>query len=318
MNFRPSACAQSSSERCSITPPGAEPALLTMMSTRPSAWCALATKFFASRSLVRSAGMATILRFVSRAIAAAASSSGPGRRAQIATATPSRARPSAMPRPMPSLPPVTSAVLPSSPRSIAHLPAGKIHLCTNDARRVSHARQAPASARLPPHRLRRLAERFDRYVVGVEAREYAARAALEPLVAPRECADQTALAQHELNVAADVLGVQQALLERPIVERKDVGRHLAARALVHVLEAAEKFRRRLSFDARELRGDVRAHVPDRRVHGMVARAGVHAEPFDLALEHPVHGVNARAGVITKIAHEVLLRDRKSTRLNSSH
>jgi hypothetical protein len=34
-------------------------------------------------------------------------------------------RPSAMPRPMPSLPPVTSAVLPSSPRFMAYLPAGK-------------------------------------------------------------------------------------------------------------------------------------------------------------------------------------------------
>ena len=42
---------------------------------------------------------------------------------------------------MASLPPVTSAVLPSSPRSIAYLPRA-IHLCTNDRRQVPRGGQA--------------------------------------------------------------------------------------------------------------------------------------------------------------------------------
>src|ERR1035437_1788335 len=122
MNLSWSPFSQSSSVRCSITPPAAEPALLTMMSTRPSALCPCSMKFLASASLVRSAGMAMILRPVSLAISAAAASSGSLRRAQIATSTPSLASASAMPLPMPSLPPVTSAILPLSLRSIATLP----------------------------------------------------------------------------------------------------------------------------------------------------------------------------------------------------
>src|SRR5574342_1197426 len=63
--------------------------------------------------------MATILRPVALAISPATASSGSLRRAQMATSTPSFARASAIPFPMPSLPPVTSAVLPLSLRSIA-------------------------------------------------------------------------------------------------------------------------------------------------------------------------------------------------------
>src|SRR5450631_59680 len=118
MNLSCSPFSQSSSVKCSITPPAAEPALLTMMSTRPSALCACAMKALASASLRRSAGMATILRPVSLAISFAVASSGSLRRAQMATSTPSLASASAMPLPMPSLPPVTSAVLPLSLRSI--------------------------------------------------------------------------------------------------------------------------------------------------------------------------------------------------------
>src|SRR5450755_1471444 len=122
MNLSCSPFSQSSSVRCSITPPAAEPALLTMMSTRPSALTPCSMKFLASASLRRSAGMATILRPVTLAISCAAASSGSLRRAQMATSTPSLASASAMPLPMPSLPPVTSAVLPLSLRSIAILP----------------------------------------------------------------------------------------------------------------------------------------------------------------------------------------------------
>src|SRR5664279_5386137 len=120
LSWRP--FSQSSSVRCSMTPPAAEPALLTMMSTRPKALCACSMKFLASASLRRSAGMATILRPVSLAISFAVASSGSLRRAQIATSTPSLASSKAMPLPMPSEPPVTSAVLPLSLRSIAILP----------------------------------------------------------------------------------------------------------------------------------------------------------------------------------------------------
>src|SRR6186997_1265889 len=76
-------------------------------------------KFLASLSWRRSAVMATILRPVALAISLAAASSGSLRRAQIAISTPSFARASAIPLPMPSLPPVISAVLPLSLRSIA-------------------------------------------------------------------------------------------------------------------------------------------------------------------------------------------------------
>src|SRR5262245_12061675 len=89
-----------------------------MMSTRPSALAPCSMKLLASSSFRRSADIATILRPVSLEISFAAASSGSLRRAQIATSTPSRASVRAMPLPMPSLPPVISAVLPLSLRSI--------------------------------------------------------------------------------------------------------------------------------------------------------------------------------------------------------
>src|SRR5262252_5044589 len=68
MNLSCNDCAQCSSVRKSRTPPGADPALLTRISMRPSAVCASLTNVSASAGLVRSAGIGTILRFVSRAI----------------------------------------------------------------------------------------------------------------------------------------------------------------------------------------------------------------------------------------------------------
>src|SRR6266850_3381021 len=71
--------------------------------------------------------------------------------------------------------------------------------------------------RLPAkNRLRGIAHRLD-VLSGVQERDDAARAAFEALVAPGEGADQAALAEHELDVAAQVLGVQQPFLERPVV-----------------------------------------------------------------------------------------------------
>src|ERR1051326_2080869 len=185
MNLSCSACAQSASDRCSMIPPGAEPALLTRMSTRPSARWLCSTKFLASASLVRSAGTGTILRPVSLAISDAAASSLSLRRAQIATSTPSRANARAMPLPMPSLPPVTSAALPLSCRSIG----------VSSALRSNH----PG--------LGRGSDRLDRHVASVEEGQDPARTAFQPLVAPGERADQAEPAEHELDVAADVLQI---------------------------------------------------------------------------------------------------------------
>ncbi len=81
-----------------------------MMSMRPSAVAACSTKFFASASWRRSAAIGTILRPVAAAISFAVAAN--------ATSTPSWARANAMPLPMPSLLPVTGAVMPLSFRSI--------------------------------------------------------------------------------------------------------------------------------------------------------------------------------------------------------
>src|SRR3954454_13013322 len=57
-----------------------------------------------------------------------------------------------------------------------------------------------------------IAHGFDRFA-GIQECDDAARAALEAFVAPREGPDQAALVEQELDIAAQVLGVQQALLE---------------------------------------------------------------------------------------------------------
>src|SRR6516162_9946991 len=119
MNLSCNDCAQCSSVRKSRTPPGADPALFTRISMRPSAVCASFTNASPSAGLVRSAGIGTILRFVSRAICDAAAARGSLRRAQIATSTPSRASAKAIALPIPALPPVTSAVFPFIWRSMS-------------------------------------------------------------------------------------------------------------------------------------------------------------------------------------------------------
>src|SRR5262245_65044533 len=79
---------------------------------------------------------------------------------------------------------------------------------------------------------RRIADRLHRHVAGIGERENAARAAFEPFVAPDERADGAALAEHELDVAAEVLRVQQAFLEAVIVVGVDVLFSDRRRALV--------------------------------------------------------------------------------------
>src|SRR5438445_507582 len=126
MNLSCRPCCHASSSRASRIPPGAEPALFTRTSIRPKCRAAPRTKFSASSRRVRSAGIASTLRPDSRRISSAAASSTSLRRAQIATSTPSRASTRAMPLPMPRLPPVTSATLPLSCRSIGHLARDRV------------------------------------------------------------------------------------------------------------------------------------------------------------------------------------------------
>ena len=166
---------------------------------------------------------------------------------------------------------------------------------------------AGSRERSAPHdRLGRVTDRLDRHV-GVEDADNAARAGFQALVAPGERADQTALAQHQLDVAAEIFRVQQTFLERPAVEGEHVLAHAAAGFLVGVFERAEEFRRRLAVLLGELVGEIGPHTADRGVHGVVAGAGVHAPPPDLALEHPMQRVEIGAGVIAEVFHQILLR-----------
>ncbi len=92
--------------------------LLTRTSTRPSAPCAASRKDFSASALPTSQLAANTLT-PSPAMACRTSSSASAPRAQIATFAPSRAKPSAMARPMPLLAPVTMTPLPFSPRSMS-------------------------------------------------------------------------------------------------------------------------------------------------------------------------------------------------------
>jgi len=69
---------------------------------------------------------------------------------------------------------------------------------------------------------RGIADSFD-ILAGVEEGDDAARTGFEAFVAPGKGADDGALAEYRLDVAAKVFCVEQPLLERPVVERKHVG-----------------------------------------------------------------------------------------------
>src|SRR6266571_58024 len=125
-------CRRSSSTTVSMgpvavaEPPGGEP-LFTRMCRPPSCVAAWATMASTCARLVTSATSGMTRRLVSAASSRAAASSVSFVRATIATSAPSRASSRAIALPMPRLPPVTIAHLPSSPRSIALLPL--IELC---------------------------------------------------------------------------------------------------------------------------------------------------------------------------------------------
>src|SRR5262245_23049203 len=103
----------------SMNGPNAEaPALLTRTSTPPRRSAACATKPSQPARLRRSAGIGTTSIPVAFAMSAAVAFSVASVRAQIATRTPSSASLRATAAPMPSLAPVTSAVLPRRPSSM--------------------------------------------------------------------------------------------------------------------------------------------------------------------------------------------------------
>src|SRR5262249_24912169 len=94
------------------------PALLTRMSTPPRRVAACSTKPTHPARLRRSAGIGTTSNPVAREISSAVAFNFDSVRAQMATRTPSSLSLRAIASPMPSLAPVTSAVLPLSPSSI--------------------------------------------------------------------------------------------------------------------------------------------------------------------------------------------------------
>src|SRR2546428_5156841 len=112
MNLSCSDCSQSASDRCSSTPPGEEPALLTRMSTRPSALWPCATKFLASASLLRSAGDGTTRRVGAPAVSAAPPPLCPFPPPPTAAITAPFAHPRGVPFPLPPPPPVAHAGFP--------------------------------------------------------------------------------------------------------------------------------------------------------------------------------------------------------------
>src|SRR5580704_16804670 len=92
------------------------------MSMRPSFSPTMRGIVAICSTLVTSSECVSIFACVVAMMSRAASASAVSRRAQIRTFTPSRASARAVSRPIPLLPPVTSAVLPASPNSIAPAP----------------------------------------------------------------------------------------------------------------------------------------------------------------------------------------------------
>src|SRR6187402_344668 len=128
---------------------------------------ATATRLTSSRRL-KSPGTTSTRRPVARSISAAASFSAASSREQMATRAPSAARVRATARPMPLLPPVTSAVLPSSPRSMTWL------LSPGSPRRPARHRapvEATRGVRLELRHLALAASHRAREVVQVAAAE---------------------------------------------------------------------------------------------------------------------------------------------------
>ncbi len=113
--FRSQARRQVSLSTAPSVPGGMAPALLTRMSTAPAAAATRST----SSSRAKSAAMVRTPTWRCARTAAAAAASVAGSRAASTRSTPSPASAKAVARPMPFDPPVISARLPASSRSIA-------------------------------------------------------------------------------------------------------------------------------------------------------------------------------------------------------
>src|SRR5215471_9086122 len=96
--------------------------------------------------------------------------------------------------------------------------------------------------------------------IGVEEADNAARTPFEPFVTPGKCANHTTLAEHHLDVTAEILRMQQAFLESPAVEREHILLHPAAGLLVRVFERAKVLRRCLAVLSRKLLGEIGSHA----------------------------------------------------------
>src|SRR5207253_2241253 len=127
-------------------------------------------------------------------------------------------------------------------------------------------------------RLGRVADRLD-VLAGVEEGNDAAGTAFETLITPGKGADERAPVEHELDVAAQILGMEEPFLERPIMKGKDVGDDPAARLLVRVLEGAEELGRSLAMEPGELRREIRSHGADGGIHGVIAGSRIHRPPL---------------------------------------
>src|SRR4051812_24170493 len=152
-----------------------------------------------------------------------------------------------------------------------------------------------------------LAERQHLHLAAVVEGNDAAGAGLEALVLPWEGADDAARVQRLVDVAADILGVDQAFLEGVVVEGEDVVGDQAFRPLVLVLVGREELLEAHADVLLELLGEVLPHEADGGVHRVVAGAAVDPPPLDLHVEHPVDELLRAAGMEAEIADEVLLR-----------
>jgi hypothetical protein len=74
------------------------------------------------------------------------------------------------------------------------------------------AEGTPAAAAWAKHGPRRIANSRHGFVHALKADD-PARAGFEAVIAPRKCADDGALVEHQLDIAADVLGMDQAAVE---------------------------------------------------------------------------------------------------------
>src|SRR5215831_18358454 len=150
------------------SPPLIAPALLTRMSRRPRRAAASAATRVTAGGSPRSAAMTSTAFPVAVSIPLAASRSALASREQIATRAPSAASPCATARPIPLLPPVTSAVLPFSPSSMVSLdlhrvgPLRSMHLAsvTNGVSREQLVKAVDGQRRRPRASFGILAEGF--------------------------------------------------------------------------------------------------------------------------------------------------------------